>query len=68
MLQLWVWLSSGKVYYGKADGMDLPSPANDAVMVNVLNKDGVVVLRCSQGELRKLASFQGYTNPDNNLN
>lgn len=68
MLQLWVWLSSGKVYYGKADGMDLPSPANDAVMVNVLNKNGVVVLRCSQGELRKLASFQGYTNPDNNLN
>lgn len=68
MLQLWVWLSSGKVYYGRAEGMDLPSPANDAVMVNVLNKDGVVVLRCSQGELRKLASFQGYTNPDNSLN
>ena len=68
MLQLWVWISSGQVYYGKADGVDLPLAANDTVMVNVLNKAGVVVLRCSQGELRKLASFQGYTNPDNSLN
>lgn len=68
MLQLWVWLSSGQSYYGKADGVDLPSPANDNIMVNVLNKQGTVVLRCKQGELRKLASFQGYVNPDNSLN
>lgn len=68
MLQLWIWLSNGNTYYGKADGMDVPSPANDTVMVNVLNKAGVVVLRCSQGELRKLASFQGYINPSNSLN
>ena len=63
MLQIWKWISTGAVVYGKVDGVDLPIRANDNANVNVISPEGVVILRCTQGELRKLASFQGYTTP-----
>lgn len=65
MLQIWKWISTGEIVYGYADkGLDCVIGANDSVGIMVLNGEGKRVLYCTQGELKRLASFQGYRNSD----
>lgn len=63
MLQVWVWISTGDIVYGYADkGIDCVIGANDSTGIMVLSKEGKSMFYCTQGELKKLASFQGYRN------
>lgn len=64
MLQIWKWLSTGDIVYGYADkGIDCVIGANDSVGIMVLDAEGKTLFYATQGELKKLASFQGYHNP-----
>jgi len=65
MLQVWKWISTGDIVYGYADkGIDCVNCANDSVGIMVLDACGRTLFYAKQGELRKLASFQGYHNPN----
>lgn len=64
MLMIWKW-NTGSIVYGYADkGVDCAISANDGVGIMVLNDKGESLFYATMGELRKLATFQGYHNPN----